>query len=155
MFKLYLNGDFMTCTFFGHSWAPVSLIPEIKSAVLDLIENHGVDKFYVGTHGNFDRMVFEVLEELSSKYDIDYKKVLPRVPVKKQDYDRTDYSRAVVPDGIEKTLPKYGINYRNRWMIKHSDYVITYITNIYGNGAAVYAELAEKQKKVIIKLVTE
>lgn len=142
----------MTCTFFGHSMIFEDIKPNLTAAIVDLIENHGVNKFYVGTHGAFDRICFETLAELSEKYDIDYKKVLSKVPVTAVEGDRTDYSLTVVPDGIEKTPARYGIVFRNRWMLKHSQYVITYIRNTVGNGAAVYAELAEKQKKTVIKL---
>lgn len=142
----------MTCTFFGHSYISEDIKPRLTAAVIDLIENHGVNKFYVGTHGEFDRTAFEVLCELAEKYDIDFKQVLSKVPGKLDESDRKDYSLTVVPDGIENAHFKYRINYRNKWMIKQSQYVITYITNPYGTGAALYAELAEKQKKVMIKL---
>ena len=140
----------MTCTFFGHWFVPAEVKPEIEATIIDLIENHGVNKFYVGTHGAFDGMCFEILQKLSEKYDIDYKKVLSRVPVEKKDYDDTDYSRAVVPHGIEKKPPRFGIDFRNRWMINQSDYVITYVNHLYGSGAAKYAKIAEQKGKKVI-----
>ena len=149
MFNL---GDIMVCTFFGHWLISDSIVPKIEEAIVDLIENHGVNKFYVGTHGGFDYKSFVILQKLSEKYDIDYKQVLSRVPVKRQEYDMTDYSLAVVPEGIEKAPPRFGIDYRNRWMIKQADYVITYINNTIESNAAKYAEIAEKRGKNIIKL---
>lgn len=142
----------MTCTFFGHSFISEDISGRLEEAIVYLIEKKGVNKFYVGTHGEFDRLCFEALEKLAEKYDIDYKKVLATVPVKKADWDRTDYSRAVVPDGIERAHPKYRINFRNKWMINNSDCVVTYIKNPYGMGAAQFAESAEKKGKIMIKL---
>ena len=45
------------CTFFGHSDCPSTVAPKLRSVLIELIENHGVDVFYVGNQGNFDRMV--------------------------------------------------------------------------------------------------
>ena len=43
----------MTCTFFGHRYVPQKIEPTLRSTLIDLIENHGVDLFYVGNHGEF------------------------------------------------------------------------------------------------------
>ena len=51
------------CTFFGHRDCPETIKPKIRTAVIDLIENHGVTMFYVGNQGNFDRLVRSVLKE--------------------------------------------------------------------------------------------
>ena len=45
--------------------APWSVQPKLLEVILDLIDNKEADEFYVGTHGNFDRMVLAVLSELS------------------------------------------------------------------------------------------
>ncbi|MBO7520290.1 MAG: hypothetical protein J6T73_05870 [Clostridia bacterium] len=142
----------MTCTFFGHSYISADISASLEDALVYLIEKKGVNKFYVGTHGSFDRQCFEMLEKLAEKYDIDYKKVLSTVPSKRAEWDKTDYSRAVVPDGIEKAHPRFRINFRNKWMINNSDYVVTYIKNPFGTGAAQFAALAEKKGKIMIKL---
>ena len=142
----------MTCTFFGHRDIFEDIGLRLCESIRSLIENSGVDKFYVGTHGSFDNLAFKTLERLSKEYNIDYKKVLASVPTKRLVWDKTDYALTVVPDGIEKAHPKYRIDYRNKWMIRNSEYVITYIKNPYGTGAAFYAELAAKKGKTIIKL---
>ena len=36
------------CTFFGHRDCPSSIKPKLREALIDLIENHTVDMFYVG-----------------------------------------------------------------------------------------------------------
>ena len=57
----------MTCTFFGHRCVPQKIEPTLRSTLIDLIENHGADLFYVGNHGEFDAMVRRTLRELSAK----------------------------------------------------------------------------------------
>ena len=71
------------------------------------------------------------------------------MPSKKTEYD--DYSDTMLPEGIESVHPHYAISWRNNWMLKQSDYVVTYITHSWG-GAAQYVEKAKKQKKNVINL---
>jgi hypothetical protein len=97
-------------------------------------------------------MCFEVLSELSPEHDIDYKKVLSEIPTIKNEFDTFDYSLAVIPEGIEKTPHRFRIDFCNRWMIKQAQYVVTYITNPFGQGAAKYAAIAERQGKTLIKI---
>ena len=57
----------------------------------------------------------------------------------------------MLPEGIESVHPHYAISWRNNWMLKQSDYVVTYITHSWG-GAASFAKKAEKQSRKVIKL---
>ncbi|MBO5049712.1 MAG: DUF1273 family protein [Oscillospiraceae bacterium] len=139
-----------TCTFFGHRECPETIKTKLRETLIDLIENHTVDMFYVGNQGHFDYYVRCVLRDLKQKYPhIQYAVVLAYMPGKKTEYD--DYSDTMLPEGIESVHPHYAISWRNRWMLKQSDYVVTYITHSWG-GAAQYAAKAKRQKKTIISL---
>ncbi len=141
-----------TCTFFGHKDTPKEIEPTLRSTLVDLIENKDVLRFYVGNHGNFDHMVKRCLIELKDIYSIDYAVVLAYLPGKKND---TEESRAdtILPNNIETVPRKFAINYRNKWMIEQSDYVVTYVKHNFG-GAAQFKALAEKKKKIVISIVT-
>ena len=66
-----------TCTFFGHRDCPETIKPKLRSTIIDLIENHNVDMFYVGNQGQFDAMVRSALKKLKQEYPhIDYAVVL-------------------------------------------------------------------------------
>ena len=54
------------CTFFGHRDCLSSIKPKLREVLIDLIENHAVDMFYVGQQGAFDGIVRSVLKELVS-----------------------------------------------------------------------------------------
>ena len=54
----------MKVCFFGHSDTPWRIQPKLREVILDLIDNEGANEFYVGNHGNFDRMAIAVLSEL-------------------------------------------------------------------------------------------
>ncbi len=142
----------MTCTFFGHRTVQEKIEPTLRSTLIDLIENHDVNLFYVGNQGAFDSMVHRVLKELSTEYPITYHVVLAYMPKKGNKFDATDYSDTIIVDGLEKVPKRYAIDYRNKWMVNHSDYVVTYVTHDAGSGAAKFKALAEKHGKAVINL---
>lgn len=141
-----------TCTFFGHRDCPETIKPKIRTAVIDLIENHGVTMFYVGNQGNFDRMVRSVLKEVTTAYPgVGYAVVLAYMPSAKVANLSEDFSDTMLPEGIETVPKRYAISWRNKWMIDHADYVVTYLVRLQG-GAAKFVALAQKRKKQIRSL---
>ena len=140
------------CTFFGHRDCPSSIKPKLRKILIDLIENHAVDMFYVGQQGAYDAIVRAVLKELVSVYPhIRYAVVLERLPPKRDECGTRDYSDTMLPEGIETVHPRFAISWRNKWMLKQSDYVVTYITHSWG-GAAQFAEMAERNNRTIINI---
>jgi uncharacterized phage-like protein YoqJ len=138
------------CTFFGHSDCPQTIQPKLREVLIDLITNHDVDTFYVGNHGQFDTLVQHTLRQLKKEYPkITYAVVLAYMPGKPKEYE--DYSDTMLPEGIETVHPRYAISWRNNWMLKQSDYVITYITHSWGS-AADFAKKAKATKKIVINL---
>lgn len=92
------------CTLFGHRECPEEIRPIFTEVLVDLIENHNVDLFYVGNQGRFDTIVRGVLQKLQRKYPhIDYAVVLAYIPEKKSKYE--DFSDTIVPEGIESVPP--------------------------------------------------
>lgn len=138
-----------TVTFFGHKDTPKETEPTLKSTLIDLIENKNADVFYVGNNGNFDSMVRGQLKELSDIYPIKYNVVLAYLPDGKNAYN--DMSDTIYPEGLETVPKRFAISWRNKWMIKQADVVITYVTHSFG-GAAQFKEQAQKQGKTVIEL---
>ena len=138
----------MTCTFFGHRDTPYSIREKLKLQIIDLIDNKGVDMFYVGNHGNFDRMVIGILKTIKLIYPIDYRIVLAYPPGKNFVYngEETEY-----PEGIEKMMKKFAIEYRNNWMLKNADVVVAYVARDWG-GAAKFVKIAERKKLYVVNL---
>lgn len=139
----------MICTFFGHRDAPPKIKPALRQVLLDLIERQGVKQFYVGNQGNFDVMARSLLAELEQSHGIRYEIVLAYLPSEKAPLYDPDHT--LLPVGIETVPPRFAIEYRNKWMIDHSDLVVTYITRSFG-GAAKFRDLAKKKGKIVIDL---
>ena len=104
--------------FFGYSDTPWSVQPKLRDVILDLIDNKEADEFYVGTHGNFDRMVLAVLSELSETRAFRFYVVLAYLPAEKES---PCAEHDILPDGIENIPPRFAINYRNQFMIEAAD----------------------------------
>lgn len=141
----------LICTFFGHSDTPKEIEPTLMSTLIDLIENKNVLKFYIGNHGSFDYMVRHCLRQLKEIYQIDYAVVLAYLPCSKYDLEQTSSTHTIIPYGIETVPRKFAINYRNKWMIEQSDYVVAYVKYTTG-GAARFKEFAERKKKIVINI---
>ncbi|MBR4658719.1 MAG: hypothetical protein IKP26_05635 [Clostridia bacterium] len=141
----------MACTFFGHRYVQKEIEPILRSTLIDLIENHGAELFYVGNQGGFDAMVTRVLRELSDRYPIRAYTVLAYLPTSESSVSE-NLMPTVLPEGIETVPRRFAISFRNRWMIMQSDIVVTHVTNHVASGAAQFKALAEKQGKTVINL---
>ena len=137
------------CTFFGHRDCTANIRPILKEAIIRLITKENISVFYVGDSGNFDRLVIDVLHELTGYYDITVGVVLAYFPTKKTNSFLEQYS--IYPDELVNIPRKYAISYRNNYMLKESDFVIAYITKNTG-GAAKFIQKAIRQKKKVINL---
>ncbi|MGN0341686.1 MAG: SLOG family protein [Roseburia sp.] len=143
----------MVCCFFGHKDAPHG-IEERLTAVLTELISEGVDSFLVGNQGGFDSIVLHSLRMLKEKYPhITYSVVLAYMPGAKEEWSTYEPLETIYPEGLESVHPRYAISWRNKWMIRESDVVVTYITHSWG-GAAQFAELAEKKMKRVINIAS-
>lgn len=133
----------MTCSFFGHRYIDEAIAAPLKNALTNLIEND-VDTFLVGHQGDFDRLVLRTLRQPKKEFpQIRYRVVLAYLPAA---------PAACCAYTKEETVPpRYAISWRNRWMIRQSDVVVTYITHSQ-DSAAQFAKLAKRMNKQVINI---
>ena len=139
----------MICTFFGHRDAPLEVKPFLREILLDLIEHQDVKRFYVGNQGNFDAMARSLLRELETARGIQYDVVLAYPPRNNDPFYEAYYT--IWPEGMETVPRRFAIEYRNKWMIDHSDIVVTYVARSFG-GAAKWKAYAIKKKKTVVEI---
>lgn len=138
-----------SCTFFGLQDCPDGLKHSLRSVIIDLITNYGVDMFYVGHQGGFGRLVQGVLREITQECpQAHYAVVLACTPSGRPTADVSD---TMLPEGIELVHPRYAISWRNNWMLQQSDFVVAYVTHSWG-GAARYMQKAIRSGKIVINL---
>ena len=139
-----------SCTFFGHRDCPDGIDEKLYCTIRRLIDEQGVDSFYVGNHGRFDQKVHAALIKTQQEYPhIRCAVVLAYLP-KPMDDQRYGLP-TIYPAGLETVPPRYAILRRNQWMLQRSEAVISYVTRS-GGGAAKFCEMACKQGKTVINL---
>lgn len=138
------------CCFFGHKDTPEDVKLALYAAIEELITKRGVSTFYVGNQGAFDAYVRSALRQLQEKHPhIRYAVVLAYMPGKQTAYD--DFSDTMLAEGIEEVHPRYALDWRNRWMLRESQYIVCYIHHHWG-GAAKYVQQGLRQGKTVINL---
>jgi len=116
------------CTFFGHRDCPETMRQKLSDVVERLIIEERVSVFYIGTHGNFDKMAYSVLSQLAQRYIIDVYVVLAHL--RRATGSRVfDMRKTVYPEGLETVPRRFAIVKRNQYMIEKSDFVICYVND--------------------------
>lgn len=141
------NKTAFVCLFIGHS--DISYSDDIEARVRDAAEGlikQGVKTFYNGGMGQFDGLCARVIKELKCKYDVKSYLVTPYPHV--DEYKARNYDEVIYP-ALEKCHYKGAIIRRNRYMVEHSGYAITYVTHGWGGAAATF-EYAQKKGLTMI-----
>ena len=130
------------CSFIGHRDTK-GIENKIYIFISDLIKN-GINEFYSGGMGNFDKMCEKAAKKLGGKiifvpYNI--KQIKLR--------DKLWYDEIICPFG-EKLYSKFDIPDRNKWIVDNCD---VFLCHVYKEGGAKHTmKYAEKKKKRIIYL---
>ncbi len=138
------------CCFIGHKNCGCEIKENLLNTVKKLIVENNVKNFYVGTQGNFDRLVYEVLCILQNYYEIEIFIVLAYLN-RNTDNVYYDCKKTIFPDVLTKTPMRFAIRRRNSYIIDISDYVITYVNNQFSN-TFINIEEAIRKKKCVINL---
>ena len=142
----------MVATFCGHSEVEneKAVRQWLQKTVESLVEQ-GVDKFYLGGYGGFDRMAAAVVREAKKRHpQICSTLVLPYMDHK---LDTAVYDNTVYPP-LETVPKRYAIVKRNEYMVDWADVVVAFVLYS-GGGAAATLRYAERKKKRIIRYMRE
>ena len=135
------------CCFIGHKKCPEEIRIPLLENIKNLISN-GVVDFYVGTQGDFDRTVYNVLREIKKTHSVNIYVVLaylhraPETPY----FNMCD---TIFPDELTTTPIRFAIRRRNSYMINKSDYVIAYLDSPFSNTIVNIEEALKKKKRII------
>lgn len=121
----------MVACFIGHRTITVTdeLCERIKSTVLDLIDNQGVDTFLFGSRNQFDELCLKIVTEIKEiRPNIRRVYVRAEYPYISTDYEKyllTFYDETYMPESIIHAGKAVYIE-RNRHMIDSSNSCIFY-----------------------------
>ncbi len=140
-----------TCGFFGNAtiWNEEEVAIKLRSVLIDLITNKGVDTFYVGVKGQFDTLAHKTVAGLNTQYPhikimlvLAYNKDLERCAYPFNDFYFPPYS--------ERGYKRWSIIRRNEWVIEACDYIIS--CNQYQGRAYDFCQKAKRKEKIVIEL---
>ena len=127
----------------------------LREVLCNLIETHGVTRFLSGGMGEFDELFAKTIRSLRSFYpQIRLCLVVPYLTKslnEKRELLSFLYDEIILPSELDGANKKAAIPMRNRWMIDHSDFVISAVHRDFG-GAYEAVAYAVRQGVPIIKI---
>ena len=142
------------CCGFGHRTVSANIKDSLYAAVLKAIEE-GFDVFYTGAMGEFDAQFSTAVRRAKARYPqiklICVKPYFTNDINTNKEYYTALYDDIIIPPEIIGIHYKAAIKARNRWMVNHSDLIISYVIRDYG-GAAGAVKYADNRKKRIVNL---
>ena len=143
----------LSCCGFGHRILLMDIEKPLREVLERLVEEQGVTVFYTGGMGEFDELFARTVRSMKRNDPrLRLVLVLPyltrQVAIEKEWYE-SQYDEILIPAELDGVHPKAAIGLRNRWMINHSDFVVTALRRDYG-GAADAVRYAENQGKTVI-----
>lgn len=138
-----------SCFLFGHADTPQSVLPILEQAIEDEVVK-GISVFYVGYHGNFDRMAASALRTVKHRHaEILIILVLAYHPAERAVEIPLGFDGTYYPP-LEGIPRRYAIIRANQHMVKTADSVICYVAH-HGNSQTLL-DLARRRSLHIINM---
>lgn len=142
-----------TCCGFGHRIVLVDVEAPLREVLCNLIETHGVTRFLSGGMGEFDELFAKTIRSLRSFYpQIRLCLVVPYLTKslnEKRELLSFLYDEIILPSELDGANKKAAIPMRNRWMIDHSDFVISAVHRDFGGAYEAVAYAAQRGVQII------
>ena len=143
-----------SCFFIGHREASDELLPALKNAIEQHIEECGVTEFIVGGYGGFDRLVTVALIAAKKMHpEITLLRLTPYHPAERQVILPKKFDGIYYPEGMERVPRRLAIIKANQSTINCADYLIAYVQHP-GSNAHDLIEYAEKREVRITNIET-
>ncbi len=145
-----------TCCGFGHRIVLIDVEASLREVLCNLIEAHDVTRFLTGGMGEFDELFAKTVRSLRSVYP--QTRLCLVVPYLTKSLNERRkllsslYDEIILPSELDGANKKAAIPMRNRWMVDHSDFVISAVHRDFG-GAYEAVAYAVRQGVPIIKIV--
>lgn len=142
----------MVCSLFGHRDCDNGIRNILEETAEQLINEKGVDCFYVGNQGGFDAIAMSVLIGLKEKYPrIRCYVVLAYLKTYNDDFSLKHSLDGIYPAEVLMAPRDLAIPARNKWMVRQADYVLCCITRE-KSGAVSSVNYAKNLDKNIINI---
>jgi len=142
-----------TCFFIGHRDAPDSLLPSLSAEVERHIAEYGVTDFIVGKFGRFDSLAAQCVKAAKKRHtEVTLTLLLPYHPYDRPTPKPPGFDGTFYPPGMETVPKRVAIVRANRYMVDHSDYLITYAWHPASNAWNLVEYARGKEEQGYIKI---
>lgn len=140
---------------FGHREVYEDINAQLLVTINAVIKTYNVGTFLVGGDGQFDLIAAGTVRRLKEKYPF-IRLILVRPYWTKEllnnkEYYYESYDDVIIPEELLETYYRNAITKRNRWMVNHSNCVISYQRREFG-GAYNAIEYAKKCGKPVVDI---
>ena len=140
-----------TCFFIGHRDAPERILSMLTQAVEHHITEYGVTEFVVGHYGRFDYLAAHAVRDVKKRHpEVTLTLLLPYHPYDRPILTPDGFDSTFYPPGMEAVPKKVAIVRANRWMVKHSDYLIAYVWHAASNSREILDMAVRRQERGLI-----
>lgn len=144
---------YRNCCFMGHRDAPDWLYPVLRKEVERHILQYGVNRFFVGNYGGFDRMAAFVLGTMKAQYPhIRFYQMIAYPPEQEWRELPPGCERAVYPKKLGRVPEKAAIPVLNRTVVDASSYAIAYICRISSGAYQTWKHARLREQKGLLHL---
>lgn len=138
------------CAFFGHREIPYDLAPRLREQIERAIKEFGVDEFWVGGYGDFDKLAANTVLSLKMPYPHIRLRLVCAYPPTQSKPLWVGFDNAFFPDALAGLPSKQHIPKRNLWMAERCDLIIAYVEHA---SSGIYKPLLHVYgKKPILNL---
>lgn len=141
-----------SCFLFGHADCPDHVLPKLEKSIETAVSN-GVQNFYVGNRGAFDRLATTAVKHIKQKHpEVRLYLLLAYHPAERPQELTESFDGTYYP--LEKRTPRqFAIVRANEAMLRHVDTVICYVSHV-GNTRKLLA-IAQKRQELSIHNIAE
>ena len=145
------------CCFAGHSklYGVEEIYEKLLAVIENLVNTEGINEFWVGNYGAFDRLCAGAVRKLKEKYpQICLALVIPyltsEINENKELY-RRGYDDILIADMPQNTPQKIQIIKNNEYMANNAQILVCYVKHSFG-GAAKTIEYARKRQIRVLNI---
>lgn len=142
-----------SCFLMGNRDVGEEVIPALRDAMERHILQYGVDRFYVGHYGRFDRMAAQVIQQFKGYFGgVQAWMVLPYHPADHPISAPGCFDGTFYPWEDQRIPRRLAIVRTNRYMVETCDYLIAYAAYGFSNTGKLVAYAQKREEKGLIRV---
>ena len=142
-----------SCFFIGHRETDTAILPTLTEIVERHVSEYGVDVFYVGNYGNFDKLAAQAVIAVKKQHpQIVLSMLTPYHPAERSVVLPLGFDNSFYPPGMEKVPRRFAIVRANRYMVEHVEYLISYAWHPASNARELTEYAKKRQAKGLIAI---